>query len=144
MALASTLAAATGLYIGVGGGQESGPFVSRIHVVLLPNGGVAIDYEATSTRGERLHREHTILAPGPDGRDRLFVAHSESTFVTEMIETEAGSGRFAQPERSGPYEMEIAIGLPEPDRITYAWWWGADGDPPAEQSKADARRSDGG
>lgn len=143
MSSSSRLAAATGLYIGTGDGPESGPFVSRIQVGLLPNGGVGIDYEATATSGEQLHREHTMLVAGPDGRNRLYVAHSESPFVTEMVETEAGSGRFAQPEPFGPYEMEIVLGLPEPDRLTYAWWWGADGEPPVEQSKADARRSAG-
>jgi hypothetical protein len=74
-----------------------------------------------------LHVERSMLVAGPDGRDRLFVAHSESPFVTEMVETAAGSGRFAQREPFGPYEMEIVIEVPEPGSVTYAWWWGADG-----------------
>ncbi len=140
MSLSADLAASTGTYFGTGGGIESGPFVSRIDVALLPNGGVAIDYEATSIDEGVLHREHSMLVAGPDGRDRLFVAHSESPFVTEMVETEPESGRFAQREPFGPYVMEIVIEVPEPGRMTYAWWWGADGNAPVEQSKADATR----
>ena len=85
------------------------------------------------------HLEQSMLVAGPDGLDRLYVAHSESPFVTEMTETAAGSGRFEQAEPVGPYAMAVVIDMPEPDRITYAWWWGANGEPPVEQSKADAR-----
>lgn len=140
MALSHDLVVSPGLYFGTGGGIESGPFVSRIQVERLPNGGAAIDYEATSTEHGVQHRERTMLVAGPDGRDRLFVAHSESPFVTEMVETAPDSGRFAQREPFGPYVMEIVIEMPDPDRITYAWWWGAHGAAPIEQSKADARR----
>lgn len=140
MSLSQDLAAATGLYFGTGHGDESGTFVSRIEVGLLPNGGVSIGYEATSVEQGVQHLEQTMLVAGPDGRDRLYVAHSESPFVTEMIETEPASGRFAQREPFGPYAMEIVIDMPEPGRITYAWWWGANGDTPVEQSKADATR----
>jgi hypothetical protein len=86
------------------------------------------------------HVEHSLLAPGPDGRDRLYVAHSESPFVTEFVATDIGSTRFVQPEPFGPFVMEIVIDVPEPDRITYAWWWATPGDTPTEQSKAEARR----
>lgn len=141
MALSSDLVGSTGTYFGTGSGVESGTFVARIQVAILPNGGVSIDYEATSVEEGVQHLEHSLLVAGPDGRDRLFVAHSESPFVTEMIETEPNSGRFAQREPFGPYEMEIVVELPEPGRITYAWWWGANGDAPVEQSKADARSS---
>ena len=58
--------------------------------------------------------EQTMLVAGPDGRNRLYVAQ--------------------------PYAMEIVIGRSEPDRISYAWWWGANGDAPTQQSKADVRR----
>ena len=139
MSLSSDLAARPGVYFGTGDGMESGPFVARIEVRRLPNGGALVDYEATSREQGVQHREQTMLVAGPDGRDRLYVAHSESPFVTVMIETGAGSGRFVQPEPFGPYEMEIVIEQPESDRITYAWWWGADGDAPVEQSKADVR-----
>ncbi len=139
MSLIETLRGRAGIYFGTGEGAESGPFVSRIAVAALPNGGVSIDYEATSREEGVQHVEHTMLAPGPDGRDRLYVAHSESPFVTEFVATEAGSTRFVQPEPFGPYVMEIVIDIPEPDRITYAWWWSADGDTPTEQSRADAR-----
>jgi hypothetical protein len=140
MALSTDLASTPGIYFGTGDGVESGAFVARIQVAQLPNGGAAIDYEATSIEQGVQHREHSMLVAGPDGRDRLFVAHSESPFVTEMVETEIGSGRFAQREPFGPYAMEIVIAIPEPDRIIYAWWWGADGEAPVERSKADARR----
>ena len=139
MPLSSDLAAATGRYFGTGDGVESGPFVSRIEVSPLPGAGVLIEYEGTSREQGVQHTERTMLVGGPDGRDRVFVAHSESPFVTEMVETEAGSGRFEQPERFGPYEMAIVIEMTEPGRLTYAWWWGADGVPPTEQSKADTR-----
>jgi hypothetical protein len=140
MALSIELAASPGVYFGTGAGQESGPFVSRIEIGRLPNGGVVIEYEATSIEQGVQHREHSMLAAGPDGRDRLFVAHGESPFVTEMIESEPDSQRFAQRAPFGPYVTEIVIEMPEPNRITSAWWWGANGDAPAEQSKADARR----
>lgn len=140
MSLSQDLAAATGLYFGNGHGDESGTFVSRIEIGLLPNGGVSIGYEATSVEQGVQHLEQTMLVAGPDGRDRLYVSHSESPFVTEMIETEPASGRFAQREPFGPYAMEIVIEMPELYRITYAWWWGANGGRPVEQSKADATR----
>ncbi|MEQ1698719.1 MAG: hypothetical protein ABMA25_01350 [Ilumatobacteraceae bacterium] len=140
MSLAQRLAQASGVYVGTGDGVESGPFVSRIEVAGLPNGGVSIDYEATSREHGVQHREHTLLVAGADGRDRLFVAHSESPFVTEMVAVEADSSRFHQPAPSGRYVMEIVIEFLEPDRITYAWWWAEAGEVPIEQSKADARR----
>ncbi len=140
MALSSDLVGFGGTYFGTGDGIESGPFVSRIQVGCLPNGGVSIDYEATSIEQGVQHLEHSLLVAGPDGRDRLFVAHSESPFVTEMVEVEPDSGRFVQREPFGPFAMEIVIEVPEPGRITYAWWWGANGDAPVEQSKADAAR----
>lgn len=85
------------------------------------------------------HLEHSLLAAGPHGRDRLYVAHSEAPFVTEMIAVGATSTRFVQPQPAGPFVMEVVIEVPEPDRINYAWWWTADGQTPTEQSKADAR-----
>lgn len=141
MALSAQLATATGLYVGTGDGLESGAFVSRIRIGGIPNGGVSIDYEATSAEQGLQHQEHTMLVSGPDGRDLLFVSHSESPFVTEMVEIEPGTGRFTQREPFGPYVMEIVIHMPGTDRLTYAWWWGANGDTPIEQSKADARRT---
>ena len=138
MALSNELA--IGTYFGTGDGDESGPFVSRIDVSRLPNGGILIGYEATSREQGVQHLEQTMLVAGPDGRDQLFVAHSEASFVTVMVETEAGSGRFEQPESPGPFVMSIVIEVPEPDRLTYAWWWGANGDEPVEQSKADVTK----
>lgn len=140
MPLATLLAADPGLYFGTGDGAESGPFVSRVTVGVLPNGGVAIDYEATSYEQGVQHREHSLLVPGPDGRDRLYVAHSESPFVIEMVESASEPGRFEMREPFGPYAMAIVVEQPEPGRITYAWWWAMAGEEPIEQSKADARR----
>jgi len=128
-----------GTAFGTGDGPESGPFVARISVTRLPNGGRLIDYEATSREQGVQHLEQTLLVAGPDGRDQLFIAHSESPFVTAMVETEPGSGRFEQPEPFGPYVMAVVIEQPDSDRLTYAWWWGANGDDPVEQSKADVR-----
>ena len=139
--LAATLANAVGTYFGTGDGAESGPFVARIAVSALPNGGVAIDYEATSRQEGVQHVEHSLLVAGPDDHDRLYVAHSESPFVTEFVETAPGSGRFVQREPGGPYVMEVVLDVPEPDRLTYAWWWAEAGGTPTEQSKADVRRS---
>lgn len=140
MSLATALAESPGVYFGTGDGPESGPFVSRIEVSPLPNGGVCIDYEATSREQGVQHRERSLLSAGPDDRDRLFVAHSEAPFVTEMIAAEAGSNRFVQRELAGPFVMEIVIEQPEPGRLTYAWWWAQPGETPTEQSKADAHR----
>lgn len=139
MSIAAALAQAPGVYFGTGDGAESGPFVSRLEVSLLPNGGVCIDYEATSREQGVQHRERSLLSAGPDGRDRLFVAHSEAPFVTEMVATEQGSTRFVQREPGGPFVMEIVIDQPEPACLTYAWWWAAAGETPTEQSKAAAR-----
>jgi hypothetical protein len=110
------LAAATGSYFGTGDGVESGPFVSRIVVARLPNGGVSIDYEATSREQGLQHVEHSLLTPGPDSHDQLFIAHSESPYVTAMIETAPGSGRFEPLDLVGPYAMAVVIDVPEPDR----------------------------
>jgi len=139
MSLSQALRSSAGVYYGTGDGPESGPFVSRIAVALLPNGGVSIDYEATSREQGVQHQEHSLLVAGPDGHDQLYVAHGESPFVTVMAAVEPGSSRFTQPEPFGPHAMEIVIELPEPGRITYAWWWAAAGQPLVEQSKADAR-----
>lgn len=141
MSLAEMLAAEIGVFHGVGDGRESGPFVARISVERLPNGGVSIDYEATSREQGLQHHEHSLLTLGPDGRDRLYVAHSESPFVTEMVASEPGSSRFVQPTPFGPYTLEVVIERPEPGRITYAWWWAEAGNEPTEQSKADVRRT---
>jgi hypothetical protein len=139
MSLSEKLTAGVGAYFGDGDGLESGPFVSRLAISLLPHAGVAIDYEATSIEEGVQHIEHTLLVPGPDQRDRLYVAHSESPFVTILVETAPESGRFEQPVANGPFAMAIVIDLPEPGRITYAWWWAMAGEQPIEQSKADAR-----
>ena len=139
MSLATTLAESLGIYFGTGDGPESGPFMSRIELSPLPNGGVCIEYEATSREQGVQHRERSLLCAGPDDRDRLFVAHSETPFVTEMVAAEPGSTRFVQREAIGPFTMEIVIERPEPGRLTYAWWWAAAGETPIEQSKADAR-----
>lgn len=139
MSLAAKLSDALGTYYGTGDGVESGPFVSRISVARLPNGGVSIEYEATSPEQGVQHMEHSLLAPGPDGRDRLYIAHSEAPFVTEMIASEPGSNRFVQPAPAGPFRMEVVIDAPEPDRITYAWWWAPGDEAVIEKSKADAR-----
>ena len=121
MPLSNDLVASPGRYFGAGDGIEGGPFVSRIEIARLPNGGAMIDCEATSVEQGVQHREHRMLVAGPDGRVRLFAAHSESPFVTDMIETEPGSGPFEQPEPFGPYVMAIVTKVPEPVRVTYAW-----------------------
>lgn len=69
---------------------------------------------------------------GPDDRDRLFVVHSEAPFVSEMIASEEGSGRFVQREMVGPFVMEIVIEQSEPDHLTDAWWWAVSGGIPTE------------
>jgi len=109
-----------GVHFGVGDGSESGPFLARIAISRLSNGGIGIDYEATSREQGVQHVEHSMLAAGSDGRERLFLAHQESPFVTELVESEAGSGRFVQPEPVGPYVMEVVIGRPSAAELTYA------------------------
>lgn len=141
MSLAQRLAESPGVYYGTGDGSESGPFVARIEIRRLPNGGVLIDYEATSREQGVQHHELTMLVAGADGRDRLYVAHSESPFVTEMVASSSDSSRFEQHEPFGPYAMEVVIDLPASDRMTYAWWWAPIGSPLTEQSKADVRSS---
>ncbi len=143
MSLSSKLAESVGIYFGTGEGAECGPFVSRIEIKRLPNNGVSLSYEATSHEQGVQHQDHSLLCAGPDGRDQLFIAHSESPFVTEMVEAEVESGRFVQATPAGPYTMEVVIETPEADRVTYAWWWAQAGEQPVEQSKADARLGTG-
>ena len=136
MAVALALAEALGTYFGTGDGDESGPFLARIAVSALPNGGVALDYEATSHEFGLQHREHTMLIAGPEGRDMLYIAQSESAYVTTLVETAPGSGRFEENESTGEYALAVVIEVPEPGRLSYAWWWGESG-LIAEQSRAD-------
>lgn len=140
MSLSSTLARATGHYHGTGDGAESGPFVARLVVTGLPNGGVALDYESTSREQGVQHIEHSLLVAGPDGCDQLYIAHSESPFVTVLHEREAGSGRFEQPEPFGPYAMAVVIDVDDSGELSYSWWWAAAGESPVEQSRATVTR----
>lgn len=64
MPLSSTLAMSPGVYFGTGDGIESGPLVARIGLSTLPNGGVTIDYEATSVGQGVQHLERTMLVTG--------------------------------------------------------------------------------
>ena len=65
----------------------------------------------------------------------VFIAHQESPFVTELVESEAGSGRFVQPEPVGPHVMEVVIARPSATELTYAWWRAEAGRNPSEQSE---------
>lgn len=141
MSMVRRWSAATGVWFGTGDGAESGPFVARIAVAALPNGGVAIDYEATSREQGVQHLEHSLLVPGPDGNDQLFIAHSESPFVTVMSEVEPGSGRFEQATPAGPYSLAVVLDAPDDHTLTYAWWWAPTGEPLTEQSRAIVTRS---
>lgn len=142
--LSEVLADAIGTYVGDGDGPESGPFAATIEVASLPNGGVLITYSAVTHDGDILHREQSMLVAGPDGRDRLYVAHSESPFVAEFVAAEPGGRSFVQREPFGPYTMETVIDAPGRGRLVYAWRWAPTGDTPVEQSRADARLVTGG
>lgn len=126
-----------GTFTGTGDGIESGPFTARIEIVELPGGSVAADYVALAADGVVLHREHTLVSAGPDGLHRLHVAHSESPFVTTMVETAARSGVFVEPAPSGPFELSIRIERPAPGRLRWAWWWAPAGERLVERSRAD-------
>ena len=139
MSTAERLAQMPGLYVGLGEGVESGPFLGRVQVGRLPNGGATIDYEATSREHGLQHREHSLLAIGPGGRDRLFVAYSESPYVVELVETHPESGRFEQPALAGPFKLAVVVAIGEPGVLTYAWWWGAQGETPIERSRVEVR-----
>lgn len=141
MSVSSIRSAAAGVYHGTGDGAESGPFVARIAVFPLPNGGVAIDYEATSREQGVQHIEHSLPTRCPDGSDQLVVAHTESPFLTFLQERVAGSGRFEQIESAGPYAMAVVIEVSSDAVLTYAWWWAMAGEVPVEQSWASVRRS---
>lgn len=131
------MASAPGVYFGQGDGTESGRFVARIAVSKLPNGGAFLEYEASSLAQGVQHLECTMLVPGPEKRVRLFIAHSESTTVTEMIETTPGSGRFEQLPHEAPYQMAVVIERSATNRFSYAWWWATAGREMVEQSRAD-------
>ncbi len=99
----------------------------------LPNGGVAIDYEA-ATREEGLkHREHSMLGLLPDGREELVVAMAESPHLVRLVSTDGC--RFVEVEGFGPYEIAIEITVSE-DELTYAYWWAERGGVLTEQSRA--------
>jgi hypothetical protein len=138
MSTAERLAQIPGLYVGLGEGVESGPFLGRIQVARLANGGASIDYEATSREHGLQHREHSLLAIGPGGRDRLYVAYSESPYVVELVETQSDSGRFEQATVAGPYRLAVVLDLSEPGRLLYAWWWGTQVEAPIERSRVEA------
>lgn len=139
MTLSLELSSACGLYFGTGDGVESGQFVARIAVSKLPGAGVLLNYEATSIAQGVQHQEVSMLTPGPDGRDLLHISHSESVLVTQMIESEPGSGRFVQPMPVGPYDMSVTVETSEENQLRYAWWWAVAGEPLVEQSAADTR-----
>jgi len=139
MSTAERLAQVPGLYVGPGEGVESGPFLGRVQIGRLPNGGASIDYEALSHDHAMQHREHSLLVIGPGGRDRLFVAYSESPYVVELVETKPDSGRFEQPASAGPYKLAVRLEMAEPGRLVYGWWWGAQGETPIERSRVDVR-----
>ena len=130
-------------YRGTGDGVESGPFEATIDVVSLPGGSISVGYRAVAPKGsgsEELHREHTVVSAGFDGRDRLYIAHDESAFVTVMVETQPGSQRFEMLEPFGPYTLAIEVGTPSDTTLTWAWHWAAVGDEPVEQSCATVER----
>ena len=66
----------------------------------------------------------------------LYIAQSESAYVTTLVETAPGSGRFEEDESTGDYALAVVIEIPEHGRLSYAWWWGESG-LIAEQSRAD-------
>lgn len=139
MSLAANLARHAGQFTGIGDGIESGPFTVTIDISVLPGGPVSVAYAAIDPHGTELHREHTIVSPGVDGRDRLYIAHTESPVVTELIETSGGSGRFEQATIAGPYTLAVVIDLAEVSgraQLSYAWWWAPAGQRPVEQSRA--------
>jgi hypothetical protein len=132
------LANATGVYRGRGDGPESGPFVARMAVASVVGGrAVTIDYEAVSDRNGLQHVEHTLLVVGPGGRLELHVASLELPGVVRF--SQLGPGQFTAYE--GPLVARIVLALPQPDAISYAWWWSRDETEPREQSRADLRRT---
>ena len=54
--------------------------------------------------------------------------------VTEMIASETDGARFVQTAAGGPFTMQVVIEMPEPGRLSYAWWWATAGEEPVEQS----------
>jgi hypothetical protein len=133
MGLVSELAARVGTYIGTVDGIESGPCIARLAIGVLPNGGVSIDYEATTREDGLKHREHSLLSEGPDGADELIAALSDVPFLLKLRRGE--SGRFVESTAFGPYEIEIEINV-TPKAITYAYWWANRGETLIEQSRA--------
>jgi hypothetical protein len=137
MSTAERLAQIPGLYVGLGEGVESGSFLGRVQITRLANGGASIDYEAISREHGLQHREHSVLAIGPGGRDRLYVAYSESPYVVELIENQADSGRFEQATPAGPYRLAVVLDLSVAGQLTYAWWWGTQVEAPIERSRVE-------
>jgi hypothetical protein len=130
-----------GLYVGRGDGRESGPFIGRLVVEVLPSGAaVSLAYEAY---GDQLlqHAELSVMWREPSGRLGLFVVHSESPAPAVMSETSPGF--FMEEEPSGPYQQAVGMEF-DGDVLSYAWWWAPLGQALAEQSRAVLRREDRG
>ncbi|HYN93180.1 MAG TPA: hypothetical protein VES42_04985 [Pilimelia sp.] len=136
--LLALLAAAPGLYRGPGDGPDGGPFLARMRVTPVVRGrAVTLDYEATNDRDGLRHLEHTVLLAGEDGRLELHVACLTLPGMARFAEAEPGVFRAHDPTLGA----RIVIGVPQPERLTYAWWWPYGEAAPQAQSRADLRRT---
>lgn len=128
------LAGAVGVYWGHGDGPESGPFQARVEVRGAVRGrALTLDYEAVSETNGLQHIEHSILAPGDDGRLELHVACLELPGVVRYAENVPGE--FVTYD--GPLKGRIVIAVPRPGQLAYSWWWSRDDHEPKEQSRAE-------
>jgi hypothetical protein len=128
------LVATAGRYEGTGDGSESGAFEATIEVVPLLDGlGVTIDYVATASDGEELHREHTVLAFDMwSGEATLYVLCAELSGVGQLVQRSEST--FTNGQGTDGFELQIEIVIA--DQLEYAWSWGQPGEPLTERSRA--------
>ena len=90
--------------------------------------GVALDYEILNAdaRGPILgHVEHTLIARAHGGQTVLILADTHAGALVTLVEGEPGV--FEPGPDASPYPMKVIVGVPEPGRLTYHWWYAAPG-----------------
>jgi hypothetical protein len=111
-----------GFYVGSGASPRL-QWVARLVLTPLPGAaGVAVDFEALSSEGRVLRKEHSILAEAADGPTILVVAtYRGDNKVLVLREIEPG---FFAEAQSGTYrkgQMAVRVGVPQAGAIRYAY-----------------------
>lgn len=130
MSIVDALVRSPGLYIGVDDVQGSELVgAARMLVTKLPGAmGVTLDYEILNPQAPgpiRGHVEHTLVARAHGGETVLVLADTNAGSLVTLVEGERGV--FEPGHAGSPYPMKVIIDLPEPETLTYHWWYAAPG-----------------